>query len=662
METGPFIGRVKELEQLLRELGRVPDASQPERSAVVWGPRGIGKSRLIQEVVAQLLKQNAPVYWFGLGLKSPASDLAKFSLALAESFQCNRVPSDVQSTELITTIKRLLPAAQPVPTAEGHAISNSALVDQSPAAVITPIEVAEIFAEGLLRTFYQVGSAQKDRVAGRDFPLIFLADDYDGFSLELKAMLLQLRDRLLSLRGYIRARFLIVSQQPLALTGWGGVPDLLELELGPFDREETAEYLARCQVTNVSASTIHANSMGNPGLIEQLVLGQAAQPSAAKPEDAAVRELVQHLKPIEREYLVAAAFLENCTQEGLALFGGRDYGEKVFDWLAQLPTAQVKATLNGKLELQPSLSEAVRRMTADEHPELSHDYAQRVSLFQQWLQLIPEKNHRQRLYLLAPFAHFTKSLLERTLPSQAQDLWEFCQQYPSYFIETPHTRSIVDTLRPLAQSCGYWLDAPGYERTQEALKEAWQQQRKAIVTEITALEKELAENERQRQTLCGEIQKVQREIDDRAQRLVIESPRPASTGLLTAGRPRSLKSALATQALGVASIYAGLLLISSAREMAYTYMGIGLYFFIWGLYNSRSPRPQTSPEFADTGLSIELSDSLLQQQIRQAEGDLNIVQLRSITLENRQKHLFSTYARDNRRLNECYEKLSEVFV
>lgn len=655
MESGAFIGRGEELERVLEDLGSSPGGGEKNRSLVVWGPGGIGKSRFTQEIITQLLGLNTPYYWFGLGLRDRPAELDAYALALVESFQSNHIAKEVPTAELIAAMQRLLP--RPNPSSGETAVPTQ--------INITPIELAEVLVDALFQSFYGVGVSHKEGLIPQWYTLLFIMEDYDSMSLEHKGLWLSFQERIARESAFFNTRFLILSRQNPAQLGWsstrGNSGGLMEIRLNPFNREEASEFLGKLGLPEGSHAAIYEKTGGVPGLLEQHARIQSGAAFLADQDTGAIHAFIQSMPSNEREYLIAAAFLGMCDPEGLSLFGGLDFGKRAFVWLQAQPASQVRPWLDGTCELHASLSKSVRQFWEEQQPEKAKEFAQRVEIWRQWRQLIPDPNHRRWLRQLAPFARFTKESLQLALPEAAAELWSFSEQFPSYFVSSPYTRGLVDTLKPVAQSCGYWTDPSSFEQTQSRLMEIWKKHRKSIVEEIGTLEKELAENERQRQDVCAQIQEIQHQIEGRIQEVARALPSPPPAPIRRVPR-RSLKSSLAIQGVGIASIYAGFLLVNSAREMAYSYIGLGLYLFVWGIVISVSPKSQLNACSPEGGAAVVTEESFRQGHIKRAENDLNLVRLRSITLENRQKSLFSSYARHNRRLNECYERLNEAFV
>jgi hypothetical protein len=657
MQSSFFIGRSTELDLVLQELSRTAASGTDHCSLVIWGPEGIGKSTLAREIVSQLLRLSRGYSWLGFGLSDPPADLGDYVLALADSWQNNHVTQDMSAAEVRSTLQKLLSQSPPSDKATTPPARNN----------LQPDVLAEFLVEALFLSFYRVSASHKNGLAPQGYAILFVIDDYDALPMEHKGLWLALRDRILKESGFFNARFLILSRMSPGVLGWatslGGSHGVIEIKLNSFNREEAADFLDRMGATQTAHAAIYEETQGVPGLLEKRVRNPDHRTPLATPNTSVVRQYVESLSPREREYVVAAAFLGTSDPEGLSLFGGPEFGKQAFAWLAGQPTTRVQSKTFESCELQPIFSQAVRQVWHELQPEKSSEFARRVESWRQLVQLIPDRNQRRFLCQLAPFARFTRQALDLTLPADSQALWDFSEQNPACFTDTPHTRNLADTLKPVVQSCGFWMEPIRYEQTQAKLMDVWQRHRKSIVDEIASLEKELADNEQQRQSVCVQIQEIQRQIETRAQQviLVLPSPSPVLTRRPST-RLRSLKSSLAIQMLGVVSIYAGFLLLNSAREMAFSYIGLGAYLFAWGVYSSVAPKPQLNPSSQESSTGSIRLEPAQPEQARRSECDLNLVRLRSITLENRQKSLFAFYARQSRKLNECYERLNESFI
>jgi hypothetical protein len=225
--------------------------------------------------------------------------------------------------------------------------------------------------------------------------------------------------------------------------------------------------------------------------------------------------------------------------------------------------------------------------------------------------------------------------------------------------DPPRVAFVIDHCDRLSMEVIALLLHKAYAKVQNLLMDVWSQERETVILEIARLEKELARNEQERQALCDRIQEANQSVA-RQTDMLPSPPANAPVPLTHTPRPRPLKTALGIQALGVICIYTGLLFFHSTREMAITYIALGVYLFGWGIYMSCSGR--TGYVVANANESSVNVQDYLTEEYRRQEGDLNLLRLQAMNLENRQNTLFAQYARSTRTLSDCYRRLNEPFI
>ena len=292
----PMIGRDRELTVLTGVWERVIDEGRAQ-FVTVFGPAGIGKSRLGLELAKVVADQGARVIRgrsTPYGASTPYSAFAQLVKQTAMIFDSDE-PADARA-KLVTSIAELAgPAA-----AEEHAPQLELLLGLGDETTVADRDTiffsARVFVEALAMTS----------------PTMLLFEDIhwaDGSQLDLLEMLAS-RVRDVPVLFVALARPELLTERP----SWGGgLPAYSSLPLDPLNAassQELAEQLLAAKAVENGASRVAEMAEGNPLFIEELT-ASIAERSTADELPTSVRALIaarlDALPPGERSVLVDAS-------------------------------------------------------------------------------------------------------------------------------------------------------------------------------------------------------------------------------------------------------------------------------------------------------------------------------------------------------------------
>jgi predicted ATPase/class 3 adenylate cyclase len=376
----PIVGRGRELGVLTGVWERVAEERRPHL-VTVFGPAGIGKSRLALEFAQQLastggraMRGRSTPY----GESSPYSAFAQHVKQVANVFDSDELP-DAQD-KLRSAIVELLGSTD----AEEHAAHLAMLIGLEGEGDVADRETlffsARVFVEAL----------------ASEGPTLLLFEDIhwaDASLLDLiETLAARVRDVPLLLLAMARPEML--SERP----GWGGgLPAYTAL---PLDRlsdeaaEELAErLLARSEAPDGRAAAVAHTAEGNPLFIEELAASLAESGAAEADElPTSVRAIVaarlDALPPAERSVLVDASAVGRVFWRGA---------------LARMAAREDLSRLLGSLEERDLVRrEAVSRIQGDQQFAFKHALIQDVAYLR-----LPRAARRERHSAIAAYLEET---------------------------------------------------------------------------------------------------------------------------------------------------------------------------------------------------------------------------------------------------------------
>jgi tetratricopeptide (TPR) repeat protein len=338
----PFVGRERELGALLAAFEACVE-TRTARATLVTGPAGIGKSRLREELVAQISARSpGTTVWLAQcdELAAGATFAIVASLVRRESGIASSDPPDDARAKLRAYVgdRAQGPDAERIAEFVGEAIGlrfPAAGRPQLQAARADPV----IMGDQLRRAFLDLAASRCDTL-----PLAIVVDDAQFGDLPslslLEVALRSLAHRPLFVVAFARPEVRDVFPH---LLGEGVVEGVHALELAPLPRERAAELVALALTRPTPEATVDrvvALAEGNPFCLEELVRWLDRGEDVTLPEGvlAAVQGRLERLDPALRRVLRAASiFGRRFQRAGLAeVLGGARAAAKLDRRLALL--------------------------------------------------------------------------------------------------------------------------------------------------------------------------------------------------------------------------------------------------------------------------------------------------------------------------------------
>ena len=412
----PMVGRERELEVLKGIWGRVAVERRPHL-VTVFGPAGIGKSRLALELMEHVGAQGGRVLRgrsMPYGASSPYGAFAQHVKQVAKVYDSDELAE--ARTKLSAAITSLVGAD----AAEEHAAHLSLLIGFEEEESVPDRETlffsARLFVESL---------------GAQDATLLLFEDIHwaDRSLLDLiETLAARVRDVPVLLLALARPEML--TERP----GWaGGLPAYTALPLDALTENASLELtellLARLETSGARAGTIAETAEGNPLFIEELA-ASIAERSTAEATDlpTSVRAIVaarlDALPPDERSVLVDASAV------------GRVFWRGALTRIA--PREELSALLGSLEERDLIRREVVSRIRGDQQYAFKHALIRDVAY-----QRLPRAARRDRHAAIA-------SYLEETTGAGGQS----AEAVAYHWRESGETEKAVDSLLAAAEQAG----------------------------------------------------------------------------------------------------------------------------------------------------------------------------------------------------------------
>lgn len=326
-----LIGRASELESLLAHL-----SGPGPRSAIVFGPAGIGKSRLASEVVAALSSDDGP-----------------------SIVRVAAVPEDALASQ--ASIRRLLRillgvSEQPSPE-EARAAARRTIQGQPGDPFVAPL--AAVLGTGPPRLTGLAAARAALAVSAARRPLLVVLDDAhqaDDATLDVVASLAR-GEIEAAVALLVLAREEVLDRRPDLLEAFGLAVPLQPL--GPGDARVLASRHLGDDVAPTALDSVALASRGNPFFIEELareLLDGGATPDASLGVGGAVEARLDRLSPLAREMVRLASVLgQHFTDEDLFQVRARLADPPGEEALAELLDRRILVRLDGSYAFRHAL-------------------------------------------------------------------------------------------------------------------------------------------------------------------------------------------------------------------------------------------------------------------------------------------------------------------
>jgi tetratricopeptide (TPR) repeat protein len=316
-QRSTFVGRERELSVLAAVYGDCV-WSPRARAAIVTGPPGFGKSRLLREFLRVVQEHEQPAdVWTARGdtmsKGSPFGMLARLVRAAAD-IEGGELP-ETQAKKLEDRVARALPAADVDRVA--RFLGEVARIRFGPSgslSVVAATQDARLMGAQIRRAFEDWLAAETAQK-----PVVIVLEDLDDGDQPSLEVIEAARKNLAN-----SPLLVVATGRPalLALVPFFGERNVTQVDLGPLE-PQAAEHLLREALAEAPAgasslplATLLERSHGNAFHLQELARSGASTDDTAGGPQAIARALIESLSPHERRLLGAASVLGNLFWEG----------------------------------------------------------------------------------------------------------------------------------------------------------------------------------------------------------------------------------------------------------------------------------------------------------------------------------------------------------
>jgi len=300
---GPLVGREKEIDLLRAALTRARQEQAPQLVTLVGVP-GIGKTRLVAELFADIENDPDLIYWRQGRCLPYGEGVTYWALSEMVKAQAGILDSDTEEEveqKLKASIVEVLPAASDAAWVEGHLRPLVGLAEAIPASGDRRAE-----AYAAWRRFFEALAEQR--------PLVLVFDDLHWADESLLDFVDHLVDWAtgVPLLVVCTARPELLSRRP----GWGGgKPNAATISLSPLSSDETARLvhalLERAVLPAEVQATLIERAGGNPLYAEEFarMVGEVGEQSELRLPESVQGIIAARLDalPLEEKLLLQDA-------------------------------------------------------------------------------------------------------------------------------------------------------------------------------------------------------------------------------------------------------------------------------------------------------------------------------------------------------------------
>ncbi|MBA2571264.1 MAG: AAA family ATPase, partial [Chloroflexi bacterium] len=269
----PMVGRDRELDAVSESLREAVEVGRP-RTVVIYGPAGIGKSRLLQESLREMRREHSTLRVLRGRCLSAGPGIAFWPLAEILREACGislDEPAEVAGAKVARTVRDVVgrlgePEAEIRQTTHALATTAGLALPDNPLDRADPPTVASELARGWPRFATALANER---------PTVLVVEDLHWASEELVTMLQRVAGRSsgpLLLLATARPEF-AESHAAFAVAR----EDVTILTLRPLNGAQTEqladELLARTGVPDEIRSILHERAQGNPFFLEEILRG-----------------------------------------------------------------------------------------------------------------------------------------------------------------------------------------------------------------------------------------------------------------------------------------------------------------------------------------------------------------------------------------------------
>lgn len=307
-------------------------------------------------------------------------------------------------------------------------------------------------------------------------------------------------------REFFDVRFVIAGRERLSLTDlerrWDRYREVLvEIPIGPFSRDELAEFL---RINGFNPEEVSDRVMeltqGLPYLVT--LWSDAARASSEGAEQSFVNALAEqrifwYKTDQQREWIRAAAFLDWFDADALRCFPavGPD-AERAFEYLRNSSeVSRPSQTTAGKYELHGIIRDALRQATFQQSSERGQAFVESATAFQNAWGVLARFDFVERdlLRRLAFFAWFDAEAIRRYCGGQAHRVNAMIAAAPDLFLPTNGTgHRLAPDAAQVLERYNRRAEADTYQQRLQEVETLWQARKQELESQLHERRQRLA--------------------------------------------------------------------------------------------------------------------------------------------------------------------------
>jgi len=676
-----YIGRRRELEQVFDGIGKSRSLRNAPRLFRITAEDGMGKTGFVKRIARNPDIPGLPV----LFIHSPDFERSKDPECWLDLLKRSARTSNNALGTVIAELRRSKPGVtkqeeqpeeepeaptednpEPEDTAQeedaGEQSADDADKPISAGAMQDKSAKAAAWLKQLLKAIQENAGFEKARI-------VFLFDNWNKLDGDKKSFIsTAFWQPSLEDTGETEIRFVLTAtrypSKEIFQTYWPQLEDaVLDLELKAFSEEETREFLSIHKVPAEEARKIADKAKGSPEKLAEALRGIAAENKENDDQSFAL-SLLNGKERVQRSWMLRAAHLQLFDTEGLALFGGLDKPDTVFNWLKGRVELKIRPQGNS-YRVADEISAALRNWHEQENPDEFHKMQDLVHAFWGVCELVSEPRDRQILRLLSSFNYFNDPVLEEVLPADADTLHHFVDSRPAYFTRTEDNIRVAENYREAFVHLGKVSPLSNADELKRKINAAWQRRRDGLVEKASKSEDALKKLDKELEVVSANLTKLRQE-DRRLQKGVMLASLPATSGSGGGGTTKQRSSVprgrgtilagVAVEVIGIFLLYMGILF---ADQLSVVYCSMGFLLVLGGLF---WPYKKTVTQTVPGGVAYAAAPPPPQPARRPAsDQNSRLLAMKLETLENKRKALMERIARTKRELSRLDTLLHESY-
>jgi len=499
MSKNPFIGRQKELDRAVKDLGWGTMSNQDSiRLIYVKGEEGIGKKAFLNEFWRKLsaTQRSCLLIWpRNLHLSTNPDEFTECFIGSAST-------NGSENSECIKKFDKALNThsaryRESAETMQGFMLHNTR--SEGGASDTRMDKLAPLWEEliGLHLLQYKLGR----EIPNIPWARIFLAlDGYESYSEDHKKWLTRLLLNPLAAAGSdYDIRFLVAGEHTLGsataqLGNW--IPSseqIREIELPLLSVGEINELLLKCDMPVKFSQRVFDKSLGHPGRSVEEIKAINAELAESK-QNEWLKSLLAGKSDKQKSWIFGASYLSVCNVEAIAIFCSHQESTEVYQWLVN--SSGLKIVRAGSVErLDKAEIKTLRLWLERNDPFKFERDRKRVERFEAITKKIPSYEDRMRFLILSDFKYFNSEMLRDIYKDQADQLLEMIDSKPQRFIKTDNNYQIASDYRHAINDYRNLVSYKSPAGINDKIKACWRKKRDVVNDKIKKIESDIKEKE-----------------------------------------------------------------------------------------------------------------------------------------------------------------------